>query len=99
MFLLGGTLTFNEVQIDEGERRHLNKQLYSFSGFFVPYILCLAKFITKSMLIISISMELLLNRFIKTSIVNENVNVIPIRHRNNHISYTESNSTFNRLDS
>ena len=88
MFLLGGTLAFNELQIDDGERRRLKEQLYSSSGSSVPYILGLAKFHTKSMPIINSSMELFFYRFNKTSIVTESVDVVPIRNRNNHIPYT-----------
>ena len=80
-FLLGGTLTFNELQIDDGERGRLKEQLYSSSGSSVPYMLGLAEFLTKSMSIISSSMELLFDRFSKTSIVTESVDVTPIRHR------------------
>jgi len=76
MFLLGGTLAFNELQIDDGERRHLKEQLYSSFGTSVPYMLGLAEFLTKSIPIISGSMELLFDRFSKTSIVTENVDVI-----------------------
>jgi len=98
-FLLGGTLAFNELQIDDGERRHLKEQLYSSSGSSVPYMLGLAEFLTKSIPIISSSMELLFDRFSKTSIVTESVDVVPIRHRNNHIPYTGSNAVENSLDS
>jgi len=98
-FLFGGTLAFNELQIDDGERRRLKEQLYSSSGSSVPYILGLAESLTKSMPIISSSMELLFERFSKTSIVTESVEVVPIRHRNNHIPYTGSNAVENSLDS
>ena len=98
-FLLGGTLAFNELQIDEGERRHLKEQLYGSSGSSVPYILGLAQFLTKSIPIISSSMELLFDRFSKTSIVTESVDVVPIRHRNSHIPYTGSIAVENSIDS
>jgi len=98
-FLLGGTLAFNELQIDEGERRRLKEQLYSSSGSSVPYMLGLAEFLTKSMPIISSSMELLFDWFSKTFIVTESVDVVPIRHRNIHIPYTGSNAVENSLDS
>jgi len=94
-FFLGGTLAFNELNIDDGERRRLKEQLYSSSGSSVPYMLGLEEFLTKSMLIISSSMELLFDRISKTSIVD----VVPIRHRNNHIPYTGSNAVENSLDS
>ncbi len=98
-FLLGGTLAFNELHIDDGERRHLKEQLYGSSGSSVPYILSLAQFLTESMPIISSSMELLFDRFSKTPNVTRSVDVVPIRHRNNHIPYTGSNSAVNSLDS
>jgi len=37
-------------------------------------------------------MELLFDRFSKTPIVTESVDVVPIRHRNSHIPYTGSDS-------
>jgi len=46
MFLLGGTLAFNELQIDKAEQRHLNEHIYSSSGSHVPYIEGLAAFHT-----------------------------------------------------
>ncbi|OUM66232.1 hypothetical protein PIROE2DRAFT_6570 [Piromyces sp. E2] len=45
-FLLGGTLAFNELQIDKAEQRHLNEQLYSSSGSHVSYMEDLAAFHT-----------------------------------------------------
>jgi len=62
-------------------------------------MLGLAEFLIKSMPIISSSMELLFDRFSKTSIVTESVDVVPIRFRNNHIPYTGSNAVENSLDS
>ena len=59
----------------------------------------LAEFFTKSIPIISSSMELLFDKFSKTSIVTESVDVVPIRHRNNHIPFTGSNAVENSLDS
>ncbi|OUM64716.1 hypothetical protein PIROE2DRAFT_27796, partial [Piromyces sp. E2] len=45
MFLLGGTLALNELRIDSGERRHLNKLLIEgFSESSVPYIVGFAEF-------------------------------------------------------
>jgi len=49
--------------------------------------------------IISSSMELLFDRFSKTSIVTESVDVVPIRHRNSHIPYSGSETVDNDLDS
>ena len=58
-FLLGGTLAFNELQIDKSEQKLLEELLYSpLLEFSVPYMLGLAEFLTKSMPIISSSMEL-----------------------------------------
>jgi len=51
-------------------------------------MLGLAEFLTKSMLIIS-----------KTPIVTESVDVVPIRHRDTHILYTESETVDNGLNS
>jgi len=62
-------------------------------------MLGLAEFLTKSMPIISSSIELLFDRFSKTYIVTESVDVLPIWHRNNHIPYTGSNAVENSLDS
>jgi len=62
-------------------------------------MLGLAEFLTKSMPIISSSMELLFDRFSKTPIVTESVDVVPIRHRNSHITYTRSETVDNSLDS
>jgi len=58
-------------------------------------MLGLAEFLTKSMPIISSSMELLFDRFSKTPIVTESVNVVSI----SHIPYTESETVDNGLDS
>ena len=44
-------------------------------------------------------MELLFDRFSKTPIVTESVDVVPIRHRNSHILYTGSETVDNGLDS
>ncbi|OUM67198.1 hypothetical protein PIROE2DRAFT_24289, partial [Piromyces sp. E2] len=45
MFLLGGTLDLNELRIDSGERRHLNKLLIEgLSESPVPYIVGFAEF-------------------------------------------------------
>jgi len=62
-------------------------------------MLSLAEFLTKSMPIISSSVELLFDRFSKTPIVTESIDVLPIRHRNSHILYTGSESVDNGLDS
>ena len=62
-------------------------------------MLGLAEFLTKSIPIISSSMELLFERFSKTPIVIKSVDVVPIRHRNNIIPYTGSNTMDNSLDS
>ena len=98
-FLLGGTLAFNELRIDSGEQRHLNELLYEgSSGSPVPYLVGLAQFLTHSIPIISSSMELLFDRFSKTSIVTESADVALIWQRNNSIPYTGSN-TGNSLDS
>ncbi len=99
-FLLGGTLAFNELQIDRSEQKLLEELLYSPPlESSVPYMLGLAEFLTKSMPIISSSMELLFDRFSKTPIVTESVDVVPIRHRNSHIPYTGSETVDNGLDS
>ncbi|OUM66912.1 hypothetical protein PIROE2DRAFT_22263, partial [Piromyces sp. E2] len=45
MFLHGGTLALNELRIDSGERRYLNKLLIEgFSESSVPYIVGFAEF-------------------------------------------------------
>ena len=62
-------------------------------------MLGLAEFLSKSMPIISSSMELLFDRFSKTLIVTESVDVVPIRQRNSHIPYTGSETVDNGLDS
>ncbi len=72
-FLLGGTLAFNKLHIDNGEWRHLKEQLYGSSESSVPYILGLAQLLTKSMPIISSSMDLLFDRFSKTPNVTKSV--------------------------
>ena len=98
-FLLGGTLAFNELQIDRREQKLLEDLLYSPPlEFSVPYMLGLAEFLTKSMPIISSSMELFFNRFSKTPVVTESVDVLPIRHRNYHIPYTMSVTMNNGID-
>ena len=89
-FLLGGTLAFNELHIDSGERRRLNGLLYNTSESSVPYMFRLAEYLTNTIPIISSSMELLFGRFSKTSIVIKSVDVVLIRHRNNSIPYTGS---------
>ena len=81
-FLLGGTLAFNELQIDKAEQRHLNEQLYSSSGSHVPYMEGLAAFLTKITPIISSSMKLLFDRFSKTPTVIKSADVVPIWQRN-----------------
>ena len=59
-FLLGGTLAFNELQIDRSEQKLLEELLYSPPlESSALYILGLAEFLTKSMPIISSSMVLL----------------------------------------
>jgi len=84
-------LPFNELQIDRNEQKLLEELLYNLPfESSVPYMLGLAEFLTKSIPIISSSMELLFGRFSKTPIVTESVDVIPIRHRNSHIPYTGS---------
>ena len=71
-FLLSGTLAFNELQIDRSEQKLLEQLLYSpLLEFSVPYMLGLAEFLTKSMPIISSSMELLFDRFSKTPIITD----------------------------
>jgi len=71
-FLLSGTLAFNELQIDRSEQKLLEELLYSpLLEFSVPYMLGLAEFLTKSMPIISSSMELLFDRFSKTPIITD----------------------------
>ena len=99
-FLLGGTLAFDELRIDSGEQRHLNDLLYEGSSeSTVPYLLGLAEFLSKSIPIISSSMELLFDRLSKTSIVTESADVVPIGHRNNNfVPYTGSNAA-SSLDS
>jgi len=96
-FLLGGTLAFNELQIDKAEQRHLNhlnKQLYSSSGSHIPYIEGLAAFLTKITPIISSSMKLLFDRFSKTLTVIKSADVVPIWQRNfSTIPYTGSNAS------
>ena len=81
-FLLGGTLAFNELQIDKAEQRQLNEQLYSSSGSHVPYIEGLAAFLTETIPIISSSMKLLFDRFSKTPNVIKSTDVVSIEHTN-----------------
>jgi len=70
MFLFSGTVAFNELQIDNGERKHLKENLYSSSGSSVPYMLILRN----SLLNLCLSLVTLWNdRFSKTSIVTESV--------------------------
>ena len=67
-FLLDGTLAFNELQIDRSEQKLLEELLYSPPlESSVLYMLGLAEFLTKSMPIISSSMELLFGRFSKNT--------------------------------
>ena len=64
LFLLGGTLAFNELQIEKSEQKLLEELLYSPPlESSVPYMLGLAEFLTKSTPIISSSIELLFGRF------------------------------------
>ena len=73
-FLFGGSLAFNELQIERNEQKLLEELLYSPPlESSVPYMLGLAEFLTKSMPLISSSMELLFGRFSKTPIVTESV--------------------------
>ena len=91
-FLLSRTLAFNELQIDRSTQKLLENLLYNSPlEFSVPYMSGLAEFLTKSIPIISSSMELLFYRFSKTPIVTESVDVVPIRYRNSHIPYTGLN--------
>jgi len=93
-FLLGGTLAFNELQIDKAEQRHLNEQLYCSSGSHVPYMEGLAAFLTKITPIISSSIKLLFDRFSKTPTVIKSADVVPIWQRNfSTIPYTGSNAS------
>ncbi|OUM60649.1 hypothetical protein PIROE2DRAFT_13554 [Piromyces sp. E2] len=71
--------SFNKLQIDKTEQRHLKEQLCSYLGSHVPYIEGLAAFHTKTIPIINSSMKLLFDRFKKTSNV---INVESIGHRN-----------------
>ncbi|OUM58041.1 hypothetical protein PIROE2DRAFT_16801, partial [Piromyces sp. E2] len=83
--------SFNELQIDKAEQRHLNEQLYSSSGSHVPYMKGLAAFLTKTIPIISSSMKLLFDRFSKTPNVIKSADVVSIGHRNLTLGpYTES---------
>ncbi|OUM69375.1 hypothetical protein PIROE2DRAFT_2672 [Piromyces sp. E2] len=53
IFLLGGTLDLNELRIDSGERRHLNKLLIEgLSESPVPYIVGFVEFLTNTIPII-----------------------------------------------
>jgi len=64
MFLLGGTLTLNELQFDSGEQRHLTELLtQSSSDSTVPYLEGIAEFLSKTMPIISSSFELLFDKY------------------------------------
>jgi len=93
-FLLGGTLAFNELQIDNAEQRHFNEQLYSSSGSHIPYMEGLEAFLTKITPIISSSMKLLFDRFSKTPTAIKSADVVPIWQRNfSTISYTGSNAS------
>ncbi|OUM61882.1 hypothetical protein PIROE2DRAFT_11995 [Piromyces sp. E2] len=76
------SLTFNELQIDKVEQRHLNEHLYSSSGSHVPYMEGLAAFFTKTIPIISSSMKLLFDRFNKTLNVIKSADIALIGHRN-----------------
>ena len=94
MFLLGGTLAFNELHIDDGERRHLTELLIKSSAeSSVPYLVGLADFLTKSIPVISSSFKLLFDKYCK--ITTRSVDVVPIRHRSNVIN---SNINNNILD-
>ena len=56
MFLLGGTLTLNDLHIDREEQRLLNKLLIEgVSESSVPYIMGFAEFLTNIIPIISSS--------------------------------------------
>ena len=92
-FLLGGTIAFNELRIDEAGQRQLNEQLYSSSGSHVPYVEGLAAFLTKTIPIISSSMKLLFDRFSKTPNVIKSADVVPIGQRNlSQVPYSGSNA-------
>ena len=92
MFLLGGTLALNELHIDSGEQRQLNKHLIEgVSESSVPYIVGFAEFLTNTIPIISSSFELLFDRYRKIPITTRSVDVVPIGHRNNVINRNTNN--------
>ncbi|OUM68887.1 hypothetical protein PIROE2DRAFT_66885, partial [Piromyces sp. E2] len=92
MFLLGGTLALNELRIDSGERRHLNKLLIEgFSESPVPYIVGFAEFLTNAIPIISSSFELLFDKYCKIPITTRSVDVVPIGHIFNNIDININN--------
>ena len=72
LFLLGGTLVFNELHFDSGEQRHLNELLFkSSSESPVPKIVGFAEFLTSAIPIISSSFELLFDRYSKNTKLNQ----------------------------
>ncbi|OUM65190.1 hypothetical protein PIROE2DRAFT_7820 [Piromyces sp. E2] len=78
------TTSFNELQIDKAEQRHLNEQLYNSSG--------LATFLTITIPILSSTMKLLFDRFSKTPNVIKSADVVSTGHRNLIlVPYTGSN--------
>ena len=84
LFLLGRTLTLNVLHFDSGEQRQLNELLFKNSSELpVPKIVGLAEFLTRAILIISSSFELLFDRYSKLPNLTKSVDVVLIRHNDN----------------
>jgi hypothetical protein len=84
-----------------GNRDILIEQLLKSSqGFTVPYIVGLAEYLANTILIISSSLELLFERFSKSTFITNSADVVSIWQRNGAVSssvnshqYTFANST------
>ena len=102
MFLLGETLALDELQFNTGEQRQLNEHLLVSSESDVPYIVKLAAYLTKTVPVISSSLELLFDRYRIIPFTTKRVNVEPIwqrsisitspptTHSNGHTSHSET---------
>jgi len=99
IFLPGGISALDELQFDNGERRHLSKQLLKSSqGSTVQYIVGLAEYLANTILIISSSLELLFKRLSKNTFITKSVDAVykensAIRSSINSHQYTFTNST------
>ena len=100
LFLLGRTLTLNVLHFDSGEQRQLNELLFKNSSELpVPKIVGLAEFLTRAILIISSSFELLFDRYSKLPNLTKSVDVVLIRHNDNTRSSSISTKGESRLSS